>query len=157
MRRAVVVVVMMVVMVGMMWGYHGYSFKRIATLPHGQNGHYGCISVGDMDQDGLKEIIINVCDEGFFVFDYEYDGGNGYILQDSFYTDGGVCWGPGHLDLDSLYDLPFFNGDVVVWEDLESTGFPETTVWNAGISSPYVHPIWNVDLDRDGAMEMLVK
>ncbi len=136
------------------------NFVQKWVIPDGKNS-YGRIVVGDVDHDGLTDIVVRRNQEIKVMF-YELNLQNQWQLQDSIVDDGDhLVWALDDFDLDGYSDLVFHktfgipNVGIAIYESPDSFSYPTQEVWRDTVGSPLVTPICVYDIDEDSLPEIV--
>ena len=136
------------------------NFVEKWVIPDGKNS-YGRVVIGDVDHDGLTDIIVRRSLERKVMF-YELSLQNQWLLQDSIVDDGDhLIWDAGDFDLDGNYDLVFQksfgmpNVGIAVYESPDSFSYPTQEVWRDTVGQAVVAPISVYDVDQDMLPEII--
>jgi len=136
------------------------NFVQKWVIPDGKNS-YGRIVVGDVDHDGLTDIVVRRNQEIKVMF-YELNLQNQWQLQDSIVDDGDhLVWGLGDFDLDGYSDLVFQksfgipNVGIAIYESADSFSYPTQEVWRDTVGFPLVSPVCCYDIDQDSLPEIV--
>jgi hypothetical protein len=135
------------------------DFIQKWVIPDGKN-NYGRVIVGDVDHDGLTDIILRRNQEIKVMF-YELNPQNQWQLQDSIVGGGDhLLWALGDFDLDGFSDIVFQktfgmpNVGIAIYESPDSFSYPIQEVWRDTVGFALVQPITTYDVDKDNLPEI---